>query len=763
MKKQLKGIEKTTKEAILQIMYSSFKEETEPNQKTQVKEEAQNLSLNKVSIPPIYINARLLNVNISIPTHIPFTILPPLPQSKLIKRITSLRFKKEIPNISLPLSKLRPMKIAYKRVSLNSKVPDKKRCPLPRLNVKRRTLTKTREVRTINKVIRVSSHEFGMLNPPKVSKIQSSKISININIHAQEDTHFPRSLIFPKIKIPLIKAITFFEITKTLPYSQQKLSKVSSLALPRIFVTPLSSQGTIILRISKLSLLPTLNSLFPQITPIDASTLSIGILKINSSILRGNDGFPFPSLTIKRMPIISDFNILKEILYAKSIGIYPKVALKSWKYLPVLQFSSNVAELLDIGGFIVEEAKKMKEKALLEELFRVKEGAFPKGASEVLEKPILILMFDKYENELHIPLAYVCAELYKEIKGGETPIPAYRDFDKPEQVDSTQDVSLLFPFKFTKRVEIIDGRIAEHVSIQMFLRTVRGRIKTAYLQGLGFLIINFGDPRRLKDRYFSSTLQEIKNESKGAHIIKIINNINDPILKKAIIYGVLGIKNPSDLDFKSMLEKYHKSLRDTVKVLSIFVPMGESVNGRHQFRETLHYPMKVATFSYFVNRELEKLEKKPLSEDEFYQFIAGLLRNGTIKIETPIKEGIIPDMVYEGDNRVIIEIETLIGTGDPLKKIDKTVSKYLSDEGRYLFPDYEFWIILRPVSALIHYEEIFRRAKIYNTIYEELNPSFKVLTLEFDKKNRLKWHLVDIEDFGKEIKKALNRIKEIET
>ena len=89
-----------------------------------------------------------------------------------------------------------------------------------------------------------------------------------------------------------------------------------------------------------------------------------------------------------------------------------------------------------------------------------------------------------------------------------------------------------------------------------------------------------------------------------------------------------------------------------------------------------------------------------------------------------------------------MEIETLIGTFEPLKKIDETIEKYKEIN----IPNATIWIVLKPVSAMIHYEELKARKKAYKILYHDKIIDFKVLTC-FTSKGKFKWDLVNIDEF----------------
>jgi hypothetical protein len=132
------------------------------------------------------------------------------------------------------------------------------------------------------------------------------------------------------------------------------------------------------------------------------------------------------------------------------------------------------------------------------------------------------------------------------------------------------------------------------------------------------------------------------------------------------------------------------------------------------------------------------------SPEELYKFVREVL-DKEIMIEKEIHIGdrkIIPDIIYSplGEEPIYIEIETLIGTLEPMKKIDETIEKYRD------FPKATVWIVLRPVSAVIHYDELRSRKKVYEILYEGKRIMFKVLALKVSRKG-FKWDLVDLDRF----------------
>ena len=436
--------------------------------------------------------------------------------------------------------------------------------------------------------------------------------------------------------------------------------------------------------------------------------------------------------------------------------IFPTYAhQKTW-----INFSTSFSGL-GYEGLVQEEVSNMERESLLDELLGIKGGYIPRGEGDSGDKPIIVFLYED-EEEWHPQVSYILSELYSEIRGSK-PTPALRELPKDpteeKSVDSTKDPYLLTQFKFEGRIEIIDCRKTTPYNLRKFLEIVESRLKTGYLQGFGFVVF-------VLPRIYASITEEIKRLKEEVEKIKTIKGIikveMDPEKRgnihhvyRALTYAILGIEDKYS-DFLHELEAITLEFKNVVKLFSPFVPYEEAEDIEFEFKEREHYRLKVATFSYLVRKEIEKLEKIPRGI-EFYKFLHKLKQEGVIKTEEPLTEGIIPDIIYTSpEEKAIIEIETLIGTGEPMKKIDKTVGKYIKKLGGRIPPEYELWIVLKPVSALIHYEEIKRRLDIYRELYEL---PIKVKVLVLDKPGR--WELVDIEEFADKIRSALRTTKSL--
>lgn len=439
-------------------------------------------------------------------------------------------------------------------------------------------------------------------------------------------------------------------------------------------------------------------------------------LRVSKSSNVGRMEFPLKSETFPK----AEFKVSLPYYDQRSIQL---IDLKRNAIAPLqldLNFEIN-PYLADISGFVEWEVRKMSN--VLDTLLGVR-GKFPHGADEITDKPVFILLGQEL-GEWQWPLLRILSEIYLEYKG-ERPRPTYRTLkeymDGIERVDSTKDVYLMTSFSPASKIEVIDSRGVSLNKLKTFIYKVAGRLQTSYLTGLGFLVT-------ITDRLSVENLEDVMSSFRGImHTIILPETESSEILPRyrALVYGVTGIR---DEDFLKAEEKMDEYLIETTKVFSPLVPKTSS--------EGTHYKLKCAVLLYSFS-EIEEY-----AESEILDKAIELISNQIVKIEEPLETGIIPDIQWADHS--VIEIETLIGTENPLKKIDHTVEKYVVS-GKLQLPENELWIVLRPVSALIHHHKIKLRQKIWHKLFGEVPIKFKVLVWENG------WNLVDLGEFVEDIK-----------
>ena len=357
------------------------------------------------------------------------------------------------------------------------------------------------------------------------------------------------------------------------------------------------------------------------------------------------------------------------------------------------------------------------------------DGRFPRSFSESFNSPFVILVGED-ECEWHIPIIYSLKELFREITDKYPRItfrePEIVEEGLEEHVDSL-DPHSLDQFTFEYKIEFLDTR-KMHLAVDEFAKIVKGRLNSAFLQQFGILIVAV----KKKDMEKAKKVLEIGG-------IRVYKCEPDDSKYEQFSSKVLGVSLLGEF-FKNFMI-YERNLGQTVRRFSIFVKRGLEATDK------LQYPLKVATFVYLLN-DLRRRKKKLIKNfDELCKFAKEVINKEEIKIEEekPIGDKkVIPDIIYspEGGEEIFIEIETLVGTFEPMKKIDETIEKY-KDFGKA-----KIWIVLRPISALLHYEELKSRKRAYKLLYEDKEIEFKVLTLLISK-DKLKWEVVSLDEFLK--------------
>jgi hypothetical protein len=358
---------------------------------------------------------------------------------------------------------------------------------------------------------------------------------------------------------------------------------------------------------------------------------------------------------------------------------------------------------------------------------------FPRSFGESLNSPFIVLIGEN-EKEWHLPITYALKELFHEITE-RYPRITFRESELEldiEGIVDSLDLHSLEQFAFEHKIEFLDARKRLR-SVRNFVRMVRGRLKSGFLQQFGILIV------AVKPNDLEKAINALKIGGLRVYICKPKDEDYEMFCAK-----IFGLNSPHE--FFNGLKEYEKDLERTVRNFSIFVKRYAKRDRETEATEKYdkyQYPLKVATFVYLLNDLIDRRKKIINSFEELYQFAKDVLdKEEIIKIETPILNGkVIPDLIYNPEGKEIyIEIETLIGTLEPLKKIDETIEKYKELRGC------QIWVVLRPVSALLHYEELKAREKAYKLIYGDKEIKFKVLTLQVSNK-RFRWDLVDLDEF----------------
>ncbi len=730
--KQIKPTPEILKELEEKVEYEEIKTKEERKLKEFVSKHFVSLRVAELKIKPNLVNLKISELklkSIKVDTYRNFA--PPKPSESPNLR---LNVKMELSNKLLSPSKLDlQVKTAVKTDTLQPK-------QLPNLNLTSLEFAlKTDYAVVVREFPSLKAVNIGI----KTSSNCSTSSSQNV-IAPAVDTATISTKITSTTEIPAkTRSFPIIQSSSLILHGNISVRQKSMLTLKHTDLSPL---------IAPLRTTPTKlrSDLFPN---IHSNSIGVRIVSITQESIVGF----ILNLTPKAFEL--ELNTVNQIqqefpaLRSKGVKVTPNVDTKPIESHRVLNISTEDLKLklspLHVRfetrltfQDLIESLTEASAMGILEEILNVVKGYLPRGGSEALDKPVFVIVGED-KRDWHNIVAYTLSELYMEIRG-EKPIPTIRELNNEDSVDSTVERFLMVNFKPWGKVEVLDARDFDRSRLRSFIQKLRGRLLSSYLQGLGFFVI-------VTRNEYVKDVEELLKDVGG--IDKIIiqpeyervktadfailrpsdEKIVDRRYRKAV-FSVLGIEHGN---FLKAVEIRDSKIRSIVKSLSPFVPKTES--------ESEHYPLKVAVFSWIVSKEFEKSNSKPKNRDEFIRFVKALIDTGIVSIEKPIEqfENVIPDIIYRTDDETVyIEIETLVGTEDPIAKIQKTISKYVDNkiEGRT-------WIVLKPVSALIHYSNLKNLKKFYDATLSNNPVQFKVLIYE---NNR--WNLIDIDEFARRLK-----------
>ena len=448
---------------------------------------------------------------------------------------------------------------------------------------------------------------------------------------------------------------------------------------------------------------------------VPKETLKIADIKL--SVVEIEQLSPFLNTDIARGIQMNQTKIESPV-FPFDLEIESKTLLKQNLDLDTELATTNI----ESGIEILASSEGRTQLSIFEEFINC-DKRFPRSFSESFNSPIVVLIGED-ECKWHVPIIYALKELFCEITD-KHPRVTFREpelFEEGiEEIVDSLDPHSLDQFTFEYKIEFLDAR-KMRLAVDDFVKMVRGRLESGFLQQFGVLVI------AVKPKDLKKAKNALKFEG-----LRVYTCLPDDKKYEIFCSKILGV---SSLDkFFNNLRKYEKYLDYTHRTFSIFVKRGTDATDK------LQYSLKVATFVYLLN-DLRNRRKRIINNfEKLCEFVNEILER-EIKVEAQISEGrVTPDIIYSPEGEEIyVEIETLIGTFEPLKKIDETVEKYKDT------PNATIWIILKPVSAVIHYEELKARKKAYKILYDDKKIDFKVLTL-LTSRGKFKWDLVNIDEF----------------
>jgi len=445
---------------------------------------------------------------------------------------------------------------------------------------------------------------------------------------------------------------------------------------------------------------------------------------------------------------------------------------------------------------------------LFERFIGVKMGAFPRSFGESANAPIIVIIREGEDKPWHCPIMFALKELFRELSDRHPRI-VFRTSEEEVEAEVEAIVDSIEPhsledFTFSNRIEMVYlKRYPEF--FEDFVNTIPGKLKSAYLQDFGVLAIVVGRETSEEGEIVEKLWDVISDGTGKSAGVKIIECDPDDRLFEYFCSALLGICDKNEVfeinDFLKAIEQYNDCLRRVVRDYSIFVNRQGDYD-EIRAKERYHYALKTATLSCLLNSVInEVFGIEEWEEEDIVDFLVKKVKEGsnvTLKFDIgkiEVNNGEI-EIITEGEIKIrddsgtggsgetadiiikrrrgdekesyeYIEVETLIGTLEPMKKIDETIQKYYEDNAKgYIIAKNsgkgKLIIVLRPVSALFHYEELMRRKKFFDKVMN-INVEFQVLVLERikdEKSNRemFYWKLVPLEDY---MKKFIELLKEM--
>ncbi len=414
------------------------------------------------------------------------------------------------------------------------------------------------------------------------------------------------------------------------------------------------------------------------------------------------------------------------INYTKGVRLSLSKKLIKRSFL-IYRIAHNVMEGIpdfeSVCGIVNDNPNNPKEKS----------ERFPRGTSDRNRKPIIVILAESKENrteqdnDWRYAIIYALKELFRELKSEYPSITFRKPVDDEDNVlvDRLTEFSL-DEFSLDNKIEVWDCN--EKTDLDKFIKATVPRLNVGLLQTFGILIII------VPNKISNYTKTELQKATEDAIDILLLNQENK---NDALVYGILGAIG----GFKQGLENYQMSLSKLMYEFSMFVR-----RNRDNETDVTQFPLKVVTYSILIMALWRDYHEKEKFGNDLYKFLTDLTERGILKSEAKSLDGnIVPDITYtENGVSTAIEIETFVGTLEPMKKFDETILKY---KGNDYYKKIE--VILRPISALIHLEEIEDRLKKHRAgiLYDkEKQLEVKIIGLSDNKLN-----LVDFNDFKNKV------------
>ena len=393
-----------------------------------------------------------------------------------------------------------------------------------------------------------------------------------------------------------------------------------------------------------------------------------------------------------------------------------------------IEIREEVEEILPDSAI----AASQEDSDLFEEfIMKSSPGNFPRNISN--DKSVVILLSKSADDDYGTAVNVFARELFKELAGG---LPTGKIRSKGDR-DIERDTQAEDHIEFidntnTEYFESSIYKIKNWKKIEESVNWTRlgDRLQELIFQGFGFIIFQIQE-EIIDD--FKEKIEELTGDKKpqimvlhpqfegsGTQLTATIDgksvHTEDLIeIKKEISKSLWGFVNPVEDDrwqrgetfdnfFSACESKFDTELKKIgttpIKIgsekitPSILVEDGEN-------ESNIHYWMKVFVYKYLI--EKKKYPKESIETEKRF-------------------DNVIPDIKV---NDIVIEIETLFGTGRPVNKITQTIRKY-SDK------NVEVWIVIKNLDVFFYYPEL---TILKKNVKDEYNINLEIFTLDIENKD----------------------------
>lgn len=399
-----------------------------------------------------------------------------------------------------------------------------------------------------------------------------------------------------------------------------------------------------------------------------------------------------------------------------------------------------------------EEASHAEDLEVFEKIIKSTHGNFLQNILE--DKPVVVILAKSDNDNYGTTISILFREIFKELVGGLA----------IGRIRSKGDKDIEKDLRAEDRIEYIDDNKTEYVkceysgikTFEKFKMCVNweklsDRLEELIFQGFGVIIFQVKRDyvERLKEEVEKRTgdrkpqililYPQIEGESLSLIKEKYSEELNLIEIKKKIASACWGFVEPKGDDrwdegitFDHLFsacenafdERLKEVARSPIKINKEKIPSNMIVMDSLE-ESNYHYWMKVFAVKYLI--ENMKIPKENIVTEE------RLWQNGPI-----------PDIKA---NNVIIEIETLYGTGRPLNKIAETIKKYRGG-------GFEVWIVVKNIDVLFYYPEMIR---LLENVNKDWGIHCKFLTLNLEDKK-----LIDIKEMKRVIDQTTNQVLNFE-